>query len=188
MKKLILKITNTLITISLGFLIITGATADSSQSSVNQVSATPDNNTFTLYFVRHAEKANEPKTDPELTVQGHERAKNLATMLSKTALSKIYSTRYQRTLQTAAVSADIKALVVTHYDPRQLKEFADKLLQDKVSALVVGHSNTTPTLIRLIGGKAENIDESRYGDLFQLIIDKSSLKVVATNLLQIPAR
>ena len=70
------------------------------------------------------------------------------------------------------------------YDPTQLAAFAAQLKavspSDKSSAqagggsvLVVGHSNTTPQLVRLLGGQATDMTEREYSRLYQLIIDSS---------------
>ena len=55
---------------------------------------------FTLYLVRHAEKQADSK-NPPLTQCGEERAKQLASLLSKAQIKSVYSTNYQRTMSTA---------------------------------------------------------------------------------------
>ena len=57
----------------------------------------------TIYLVRHAEKAK--GKDPVLTAQGKQRAENLAQMLQDAGVTRVYSTDYRRTQQTAAPSA-----------------------------------------------------------------------------------
>jgi phosphohistidine phosphatase SixA len=121
----------------------------------------------TWYFVRHFEKQQGP--NPELTEEGKKRAVQLAKFFADIPLSHIYSTDYQRTQQTSAPVADKRALKVQAYDPRQLADFAQKLRLGS-DILVVGHSNTTPELITLMGGTTPIIRESDYGQLFVLRI------------------
>jgi phosphohistidine phosphatase SixA len=127
-------------------------------------------NSFTIYLTRHAEKAasNHNKKNPELTLNGHHRAQNLAMLLQNVQLQRVYSTDYLRTQQTAEPTSLYHNLAVSSYNPRQLKEFAASLLRARETVLVVGHSNTTPQLVNYLGGKAASIDELTYGDLFQL--------------------
>ena len=64
-------------------------------------------------------------------------------------IKAIYSTNYKRTKQTAQPLADELGLKVQIYDPNQLKALKEMLLEKhkKGSILIVGHSNTTPTLV-----------------------------------------
>tara|TARA_R110002167_G_scaffold342797_1_gene551642 strand:- start:3437 stop:3655 length:219 start_codon:yes stop_codon:yes gene_type:complete len=53
------------------------------------------------------------------------------------------------------------------YNPSQLSEFAEQL-KSLNFVLVVGHSNTTPELLELMGGEAIHMEESDYGVLYML--------------------
>ena len=123
---------------------------------------------YSVYLVRHAEKLQDTK-NPSLTQCGLTRAKQLAKMLSKTNISTIYSTSYQRTMQTAKPLADVKKLPIKHYSPKHLAQFATQLKQRKESALVVGHSNTTPMLTELLSKqKVKPLTEQDYQYLYQV--------------------
>lgn len=132
---------------------------------------------FTVYLIRHAEKAvseDKPK-DPPLTKCGEQRAASLAVFLRDVELDAIYSTDYERTRSTAQPTARDKKQELTLYDPRQLEDFADLLLEKKQDVLVVGHSNTTPTLAGLLAGEAlEALDESIYDRIYQVVIHKKN--------------
>ncbi len=118
-------------------------------------------------LVRHAEKQLDVKKDPELTEAGKERAKHLAVLLAKSDITKIYSSNYKRTLMTAKPLAKELGLTIEIYDPRKLELFAKMLEQESGTALIVGHSNTTPQLTRLLSGKkVEDMDESQYSDVY----------------------
>ena len=127
-----------------------------------------------IYLVRHAEKAKEGGRDPLLTKVGTARALRLQTILEEAGIDKVYSTNYQRTQLTAAPTANAFSKSVQSYDPRDLKGFAKTLKAEAngTSLLVVGHSNTTPTLVNeLIGAQQfPMIDESDYGNLFVVTI------------------
>src|SRR5687767_4814601 len=105
----------------------------------------------TIYLTRHAEKAS-TGTDPVLTSEGQVRANNIAATLKDAQVKHIYSTAYQRTRQTAQPLASYLSLPVTTYDGAQLPTFAQQLRALPDNALVVGHSDTTPELIRQLGG------------------------------------
>jgi broad specificity phosphatase PhoE len=126
------------------------------------------NDDFTLYLVRHAEKQNTDK-NPQLTQCGKLRAKQLATLLSTANIKSIYSTSYQRTMSTAAPLSNKQNIAIKNYSPRQLEQFALHLKQNKENALVVGHSNTTPQLTRLLSDQeVEPLSEKDYQMLYQV--------------------
>jgi broad specificity phosphatase PhoE len=82
-------------------------------------------------------------------------------------ITHVYSIDYSRTLETATPVATLKNILIKYYDPRNLAEFATKIKkQDHL--LVVGHSNTTPELLRLMGGEDIHIEESDYGIVYKL--------------------
>ena len=117
----------------------------------------------TWYFVRHFEK--QLGDNPSLTVTGKARAEALATFFSDKPLNFVYSTDYNRTRETAAPVAALKSVDIQFYDPHSLVKFAIKL-KTQVHVLVVGHSNTTPELLGLMGVANITIEESEYGALY----------------------
>ena len=122
----------------------------------------------TIYLVRHAEK--EPGRDPNLTPAGKDRAEALAARLESVQLDTIYSTDYRRTRQTAAPISLQSGVPVLRYDPEKLSGFASQLRAQKGTALVVGHSNTTPELVAALGGEAGApiTEASEYDRLYVL--------------------
>lgn len=133
-----------------------------------------DSYSFELYLTRHFEKqADIP--NPELTEQGKKRAIALAEFIAGKNIAHIYSTDYLRTKQTVEPAIQQLELSMSLYDPKQLVDFASELLSKKQTALVVGHSNTTPELISLLGGKATKMTENDYGELFILRISGSHI-------------
>ena len=128
-----------------------------------------------IYLVRHTEKIDDSR-DPELSIEGKKRANQLEQILSDKAIVKIYSTDYKRTKQTGMPLADRLDLSIEVYDPSDLPKFADQLSQQgEGTFLVVGHSNSTPTLVNAIlkVEKYSKLDHEEYNKLFIVDCDKS---------------
>ena len=130
---------------------------------------------LTFFLVRHAEK-NTGK-DPDLVSEGAARAELLAEVLSTVNLDAIYSTDYNRTLQTAKPTATKQDLDTQIYDGANLEEFSTDLLQNYATGkiLVVGHSNTTPKLINhLIDSKEyQHLSEDQFDNLFVITFSEN---------------
>ena len=125
-----------------------------------------------IYLVRHGEKASVGK-DPDLTMQGKARAGNIAAILRSTGITHVYSSTTQRTRQTAQPLACALGLEVQVYDPAQGAKLVGQVKAAGGTALVVGHSNTVPDLVRLFGGKpGTDIGDDEFDRLYQLIVDK----------------
>jgi broad specificity phosphatase PhoE len=137
--------------------------------------------TTTFYFTRHAEKDKDGTRDPNLSATGKQRAANLATQLKDKNIKAIYSTNYKRTKQTAQPLADALGLEVKIYDPNKLKALKIMLLEKhkKGSVLIVGHSNTTPTLVNTFmetDKYAPLNDTDEFDKIFTVQIRKDGFK------------
>jgi broad specificity phosphatase PhoE len=120
-----------------------------------------------IYLVRHAEKADPWPPDKNLDAlwplsrAGMDRAEALAVRLEKAGIAAVYTSRTTRTLATAlplvarthiplsSVAADDAS---TH--PEQMAGFLARLREGHAadaSVLIVGHSNTIPRLLVLLG-------------------------------------
>jgi broad specificity phosphatase PhoE len=130
-----------------------------------------------VFLVRHFEKQspntqNKHSKDPELTERGQARAQALAAFLAEKNITSVFSTNYKRTLQTASPTAEQHGINITFYNPSELAEFALQLTAlagaGKGNILIVGHSNTTPQLLKLLGGPDKVLSEDDYGDVFYL--------------------
>ena len=123
-----------------------------------------------IYVVRHGEKTGEDG-DPDLTAKGRIRATNIATILKKTGIARIYSSKTARTRQTAAPTAALLGLPVSEYDARQPEKMVEELKLASGNALVVGHSNTVAKLVSLLGGQPGSaIGDDDYDRLYQLVV------------------
>lgn len=125
---------------------------------------------YNIYLVRHAEKQ-KVKTNPSLTQCGATRAKQLASILEKANIESVYSTNYNRTMETAQPTAEQQKLEVKNYAPDQLEQLVIELTQQKKNTLIVGHSNTTPQLAQLLSKQNTNeLSEQEYQELYLIQI------------------
>jgi phosphohistidine phosphatase SixA len=122
-----------------------------------------------IFLVRHAEKQTAGE-DPALSEAGRMRAQELADLLQEAGIGHIYSTDFARTRDTAAPLADRLGLAVTIYDWDAMDALAAELTEPGRISLVVGHSDTTPELVRLLGGDpGEPIDEPEEYDRLYVV-------------------
>jgi broad specificity phosphatase PhoE len=131
-----------------------------------------------IYLVRHGEKAAVGK-DPDLTLQGTQRAQNIATMLNKTGIAHVFSTPTNRTRQTAQPLAQARGLTVQLYDPAKPQALVAQVKTLAGPVLVVGHSNTLSELVRLFGGQpGAEIADNEYDRVYQLIPASNAVTTV----------
>lgn len=105
----------------------------------------------TLFLLRHAEKGDDDPKNPSLSEAGKVRATRLADLLADVPLKTIYTTAYKRTEQTVATVAERHGITPTTYDPTSLLDLVQTLRKSPGKHLIVGHSNTTPALIQMLG-------------------------------------
>ncbi len=134
--------------------------------------------TTIYYLIRHAEKDRSDKTNknPNLNKVGEKRAKNWSKVFEEIDFNIIYSTDYNRTIETAGPTANSKQLEIKFYDPRLL--YDEKFIQatSGKTVLIVGHSNTTPDFVNAILGeiKYEDIDDKDNGRLYIVTISEGN--------------
>lgn len=122
-----------------------------------------------VILVRHAEIAG-AGADPSLSAQGKTRAALLASMLRDIRLDAIYVTEYQRTQQTAQPTADRFHITPEKFTGEN-SALADAIRRHTSgNVLVVGHSNTVPAVISLLGGPQVRIGDTEFDSLFILTI------------------
>lgn len=127
----------------------------------------------TIFFVRHAEKSESGGNDPDLSDAGRVRAESLANTLKDAAISAIYMTELKRTQQTAAPLAKLFHLDPTIVPAKDSAALIEKLRASSGNALVVGHSNTIPDVIKAFGiATPVNIADNDYDNLFVLVLDE----------------
>jgi broad specificity phosphatase PhoE len=140
--------------------------------SVSIASAQP-----VVVIVRHAEKAADGGTDPDLSSAGRTRADALARILKDSGITGIFTSEFKRTQETAAATATSAHLTPTVVAAKDTAALVAKLHQLKGNALVVGHGDTIPNLVKALGINAPvNIPDADYSELFIVTLgDKPQL-------------
>lgn len=130
--------------------------------SISSASAEP-----IVVIVRHAEKAaNDPK-DPDLSAAGRVRAEALAKILKDANITTIFATEFKRTQETAAPTAAATGVASTAVPAKDYATLVSKLRQLNGNALVVGHGDTIPDIIKALGIDASiQISDGDYTEIF----------------------
>ena len=153
---------------------------------IGNTDTTDDGDIYTLYLVRHAEKQVDEGKDPALNEIGKYRSAQLATWFQDKDISEIWSSDYIRSRDTASPLALSLGLELILYDPRDLPALTGELQEHRKNALIVGHSNTTPELARLLCQcEIADMDESEYDRLIVVTIngDDTSVSTLMQNTL-----
>src|SRR4029453_3278715 len=95
-----------------------------------------------VVIVRHGEKAASGGSDPDLSSAGWRRAD---------ALARIFNTEFKPTQETAATTAASAHVTPTVVAAKDTAALVAKLHQLNGKALIVGHGNTIPNLIKRFG-------------------------------------
>jgi broad specificity phosphatase PhoE len=127
-----------------------------------------------IFLVRHAERADAGNSggtnvadDPDLSEAGRARAEWLTKMLKDAGITAVYATEFKRTQQTAEGPARAAGTNVTILPAKDTAGLISKLKKTRGNALVVGHSNTLPEIIRALGIAAPiTIGDADYDNLF----------------------
>ena len=140
--------------------------------------------TTVVYLVRHAEKdlSNPSDKNPPLTEQGKLRAQHLAEKLKKEKIEAIYSTKFDRTLNTVKPLAEEKKLEVKTYYGVDYEALKKQIEAEKGKTIVIcGHSDNLLPIIKTLGATPplEKIADTAYDNLFKVTISPDG-KAVAT--------
>lgn len=131
----------------------------------------------TVVVVRHAEKAVGQGDDPDLSEAGQQRARLLSRMLAQAGVSRLYATQYKRTQQTLQPLAEQSNLEIAVIDAGDMAGLVDRVKQESPggTAVIAGHSNTVPMIIKEMGAPNELvITEEQYDDLFVVTLQGGS--------------
>ena len=150
-------------------------------SCINQEKETPSNQetVSTYYFIRHAEKDRSDSTNknPHLLEIGKQRAEHWSEVFKNVKFDAVYSTNFNRTIETALPTATKNKLKIDSYDFKTI-DVSDFLNSTEgKNVLVVGHSNTTPDFVNSILGfkKYNEIEDNNNSNLY--IVTVSSEKI-----------
>src|SRR6266446_5406267 len=129
--------------------------------SVRSVSAQP-----VVVIVRHAEKAANGGNDPDLSAAGRARAEALARILKNSGITAIFTSEFKRTQETAAPTATSTHVTPTMVAAKDTAGLVGKLHQLNGNALVVGHGDTIPNVVKALGITSPiNIPDADYSEL-----------------------
>ena len=127
-----------------------------------------------IYLIRHAEKdrSDIKNRNPELNDIGKKRALKWVQVFKNIELNKIYSTNYNRTIQTVTPISEENNIDISIYSPSKInyKNFISNNIGSKV--LVVGHSNTIPFFVNGLINKEfyQQIDDLNNSNLYVVTI------------------
>ena len=120
-----------------------------------------------VFIVRHAEKATTGGDDPDLSDAGRKRADALARILKNSQITSVFVTEFKRTQETAAPLATAAHLTPTIIPAKDVPALVVKLRALNGNALVVGHGNTIPDLVKELGiATPITIPEDDYTEIF----------------------
>lgn len=130
----------------------------------------------TVILVRHADRTGNVDV---LNSSGTARAQELARILDETNVSVIYTSTANRTQQTAIPLATQLGISITTYDTGNLPSLASEIKSSHKGKviLVVGHSNTVPETINLLGilPTLSDIPHDEYDNLYIVILAQNSI-------------
>ena len=162
----------------LASLLVTQACASPQSSRVAPVPATAT----TIVVVRHAEKSTDDPSDPTLSASGQQRARDLSAVLQSSGVTDIYVTQYKRTRQTAEPLARQNGISIIERPVNNANSatYAQSLAHEILTrsagkgVLVVGHSNTVPSIVAALSGTTvPHITDAEYDHLFVVVIPAS---------------
>ena len=123
-----------------------------------------------FYLIRHAEKLRIDKTEinPKLNDKGILRAEKWKEILKNINLDKIYSTNYNRTIETANPTSKLQNIDITIYSPNNIDYKNFKEINKGKKVLIVGHSNTIPNFVNGLIEKNfyDQIDDLNNSNLY----------------------
>ena len=123
-----------------------------------------------IFIVRHAEKASTGGNDPDLSLQGQKRADALAHILKDSEIRSLFVTEFKRTQETAAPTARAAHVTPTVIPANDIRPLVEKLRALNGNALVVGHGNTIPDLLKALGiATPVSIPDDDYTEIFAVI-------------------
>ena len=141
--------------------------------------------TTVVFVVRHAEVETQSDADPDLSVEGRERAARLAKMLSQArparGIDAIFASEYKRTQQTATPLSETVALPVNVAASATWSELPHRITREHRGeyVLVVGNPNTVTDVVEALSGEKVTLREDEYDAMFVVFVPQiAKTKVV----------
>ena len=129
----------------------------------------------TIILVRHAEKTVVPpeNKDPDISMQGETRAKEIARMFGASGITAIYATQFKRTQQTVKPLAERLRVPVTVVEAKKTSDLISQIRARGAgeTIFIAGHNNTVPEIIAALGGPSfPIIPETDFDNLYILTL------------------
>lgn len=145
--------------------------------STSLLAQAAQNKKYTFYIVRHAEK--DTGNNPAISAAGMKRAGDLFRVLKKKKIDLVLVSQYRRTGMTGDSVRIYKKIDTVQY----VADANGELLFKKINSLpgniknilIIGHSNTLPSIIRKAGVQGftkKEIPDYEYDNLFIVKINK----------------
>jgi 2,3-bisphosphoglycerate-dependent phosphoglycerate mutase len=134
----------------------------------------------TVYLVRHAEKDTTDKSkNPPLTQEGIQRAERLKNLLKHEDFVEIYSTIYDRNINTIKPLAELNELTPIIYEWHDWEREISRILNSEGVFLICGHGDNLLPMIEAMHGTApiQQIGAYQYDYLFKLKIYRKRTEV-----------
>ena len=127
-----------------------------------------------VYIVRHAEKdLNDTTENPALTDEGIERALKLKSLIQDIQFEDIYSTEYDRNVNTVLPLADYQGITIKHYEWYNWHSMIEELNEKSGIFLICGHGDNILPMIEALEGKTE-IKELGHHEYDKMFVVKKS--------------
>src|SRR6185436_2079823 len=124
-----------------------------------------------IVVVRHAEKVDQ-STDPALSAEGIARAEALARTIKSLDVKAVYVTQFQRTSLTAVPLMTALGLTPIQVQADATPDLVERMKKEHPNdvVLTVGHSNTVPRILKLLGAtETIQIADAEYDNLFIVV-------------------
>lgn len=131
----------------------------------------------TFYLVRHAEKLQSDtlqgkNEDPPLTSEGLDRANRLKSLLADKKIAAVYSTPYQRNVNTVKPLATNEKVSISHYEWYKWQPMIDEALATFKGKTVVvcGHGDNLLPMISYLNGEKpqDSLGSYEYDKIFKV--------------------
>jgi phosphohistidine phosphatase SixA len=141
--------------------------------------------TTVVVVVRHAETEAGTDPDPNLSVDGRERAARLAKMLSQArpvrGIDVIFASEFKRAHQTVLPLSETLALPVNVVPSATWSDLPRRIKREHRGeyVLVAGNANVVPQLVEALSGQAVTLRDEDFDALFIVFVPQiSKAKVV----------
>lgn len=145
------------------------------------MSCSSDSDPTIIYLVRHAEKdLSDASDNPALTEEGKNRIAILNELLKDYSFDGVYSTKYDRNIQTVLPLAQKSNQEVGIYEWHEWHEMIDEIAQTKSkNFLICGHGDNLIPMIQRLNGVSPipSLGSYEYDKLFRVTLNSDSTAV-----------